>query len=90
MRAAKEGLSPWGAEERGNGPLYSNNVKQRHQAEREIFIIFCIKMSIRWRSKGLEADAYTGTRWAALTAFRPSLMQALLRVPGDPQFQGEK
>lgn len=48
-------------------------------------------MSIRWRSKGLKADAYTETaRWAAPAAFQPSLTQALLRVPGDPQVQGKQ
>ena len=40
----------------------------RHGAERRIFIVFGLKTSVRWRSKGLGVDARTGTAECAAPA----------------------
>lgn len=46
VKTTEEGLSPHGPR-RGNSPLLLIMLNRQHEAEREIFIVFCIKMSIR-------------------------------------------
>lgn len=65
----------------------------KHQAEREIFIVFCIKTSISWGGDpgvGVQMLIREQQGGLPLAAFPPCHMQALLRVPSDPQVQGEQ